>query len=158
MAACPPPARNCISKTNRNMGLAMLDESHSVLATIRREGIPRRGLVAMLAAAPALGMAAAPGPARAQSIDEAAARVQEALRNAKGTQLVLLGTGAGPVAGQARRMASHLMLHNGAAYVLDCGLGVSPRNMPAPAPRCARFAPSSSPTIIRTTTSNSGHS
>jgi hypothetical protein len=139
------------------MGLAMLDEFHSVLATIRRERISRRSLVAMLAAAPALGMAAGPGLARAQSIDEAAARVQEALRNAKGTQLVLLGTGAGPVAGQARRMASHLMLNNGAAYVLDCGLGVT-----AQYARTGTSLRALRAIFIthhhRTTTSNSGHS
>lgn len=93
------------------------------MTIIRREGISRRGILATLAAAPALGMM--PSPALAQPIEEAAADVQAALKDAKGTQLVLLGTGAGPVAGQARRMASHLMLHNGAAYVLDCGLGVT---------------------------------
>jgi ribonuclease BN (tRNA processing enzyme) len=40
---------------------------------------------------------------------------------------VLLGTGAGP-GGQGpertRKMTSHVMLSNGAAYVLDCGVGV----------------------------------
>ena len=40
---------------------------------------------------------------------------------------MLLGTGAGP-GGQGprtRNMTSHVMLSNGAAYVLDCGLGVT---------------------------------
>jgi ribonuclease BN (tRNA processing enzyme) len=50
---------------------------------------------------------------------------QAALKSAAGTKLVLLGTGAGPNPGQPRRMTSHLMVHNGAAYVLDCGLGVT---------------------------------
>jgi ribonuclease BN (tRNA processing enzyme) len=89
-----------------------------------REGVSRRCLLATMAATPALGVAVAE-PARAQSIEDAAVHVQAALRDAKSTELVLLGTGAGPVPGQARRMASHLMLHNGAAYVLDCGLGVT---------------------------------
>jgi ribonuclease BN (tRNA processing enzyme) len=38
---------------------------------------------------------------------------------------VLLGTGGGPVPGRTRQMTSHVMLSNGAAYVLDCGLGVT---------------------------------
>src|SRR5262249_8392308 len=51
------------------------------------------------------------------------------LKDAKGTKLVLLGTGAGPGGQGAERatrlMTSHVMLSNGAAYVLDCGLGVT---------------------------------
>ena len=38
---------------------------------------------------------------------------------------MLLGTAAGPVPGRSRMMTSHLMLSNGAAYVLDCGMGVT---------------------------------
>jgi ribonuclease BN (tRNA processing enzyme) len=38
---------------------------------------------------------------------------------------VLLGTAAGPVPGRSREMTSHVMLSNGAAYVLDCGMGVT---------------------------------
>jgi ribonuclease BN (tRNA processing enzyme) len=88
------------------------------------KGITRRGLLATLATAPAL-TAAAPAVAQAEDIDAKAVQVQAALKAAKGTPLVLLGTGAGPVAGQAHGMTSHVMLHNGAAYVLDCGLGVT---------------------------------
>ncbi|SFQ23546.1 hypothetical protein SAMN05216330_12042 [Bradyrhizobium sp. Ghvi] len=39
---------------------------------------------------------------------------------AKGTKLVLLGTAVGPVPGRTR-----VMLSNGAAYVLDCGMEVT---------------------------------
>ncbi|WP_309606243.1 MBL fold metallo-hydrolase [Phenylobacterium sp.] len=53
------------------------------------------------------------------------AQVRAALQAAQGTKLVLLGTGAGPAPGQLRRMTSHLMVSNGAAYVLDCGLGLT---------------------------------
>ena len=53
------------------------------------------------------------------------AEVRAALKAASETKLVLLGTGAGPVPGQLRRMTSHLMVSNGAAYLLDCGLGVT---------------------------------
>lgn len=95
------------------------------LAEVRRKGVPRRGVLATLAAVPLLGIAGAPAPVRAQSIEEAATRVQAALKDAQGTKLVLLGTGGGPAPGQERRMASHVMLHNGAAYLLDCGLGVT---------------------------------
>lgn len=54
--------------------------------------------------------------------------VQAALRNASGTKLVMLGTGAGPnptVPGRTRHMTSHVMVSNATAYVLDCGLGVT---------------------------------
>ncbi|HEY2135241.1 MAG TPA: MBL fold metallo-hydrolase, partial [Xanthobacteraceae bacterium] len=46
-------------------------------------------------------------------------------KDAKGTKLVLLGTAAGPVPGRSRQMTSHVMLSNGAAYVVDCGMGVT---------------------------------
>ena len=51
--------------------------------------------------------------------------MKAALKDANGTKLILFGTGGGPVPGQARRMTSHVMLHDGAAYILDCGLGVT---------------------------------
>jgi len=63
--------------------------------------------------------------ARAEDIDAAAARAKAALKDAKSTKLVLLGTGSGPIPGLPRRMVSNLMVHNGAAYVLDCGLGAT---------------------------------
>jgi ribonuclease BN (tRNA processing enzyme) len=88
-------------------------------------GVSRRGLLTALAAAPALTMAAAPGDAQAAGIDATIAETRAALKDAKGTKLVILGTGAGPVPSQARHMTSHVMLHEGAAYVLDCGLGVT---------------------------------
>lgn len=58
---------------------------------------------------------------------DAAERAKSALKDAKGTKLAILGTGAGPVPGRTRKMTSHVMLSNGAAYVLDCGLGVTDR-------------------------------
>jgi ribonuclease BN (tRNA processing enzyme) len=82
--------------------------------------VSRRNLFAGIVAASTLAVTAAP-----RGIDAAAARARAALKDAKGTKLVLLGTGSGPVPGLARRMASTLMVHNGAAYVLDCGLGVT---------------------------------
>jgi ribonuclease BN (tRNA processing enzyme) len=78
-----------------------------------------------IVAVPTLAIAIAPTVARAEDIDAAAARAKVALKEATGTKLVLLGTGSGPIPGLARRMASNLMVHNGAAYVLDCGLGVT---------------------------------
>lgn len=88
--------------------------------------LSRRNLLAGLAAAPAL-TALSPGAALAAESDIAKA-TQAALKDAKGTKLVLLGTSAGPVPmfpGRSRHMTSHVMLSNGAAYVLDCGLGVT---------------------------------
>jgi ribonuclease BN (tRNA processing enzyme) len=85
----------------------------------------RRTLMAGLVAAPALGLAT---PVAAQTATTSAAEAaQAALKNAEGTKLVLLGTAAGPVPGRRRKMTSHVMLSNGAAYVLDCGLGVTDR-------------------------------
>jgi len=89
-----------------------------------RAGVSRRGLLTALAAAPALTLAAAPGEAQAADIDATIAETRAALKDAKGTKLVILGTSAGPLP-QARHMTSHVMLHQGAAYVLDCGLGVT---------------------------------
>src|SRR5215467_7409635 len=89
--------------------------------------LSRRTLLAGLAAAPALTAAAAPVAAQTSAAKTAAGQAQAALKDAKGTKLVLLGTGAGP-GGQGpertRKMTSHVMLSNGAAYVLDCGVGV----------------------------------
>jgi ribonuclease BN (tRNA processing enzyme) len=64
-------------------------------------------------------------PVAAQAPKTDAEQTQMALKDTKGTKLVLLGTGAGPTAGRSRQMTSHVMLSNGAAYVLDCGLGVT---------------------------------
>jgi glyoxylase-like metal-dependent hydrolase (beta-lactamase superfamily II) len=82
--------------------------------------ISRRSLLAGIAATPTL-----TAVAQAEDIETTAARAKTALKDAKGTKLVLLGTGAGPIPGRSQRMASNLMLHNGAAYVLDCGLGIT---------------------------------
>lgn len=87
--------------------------------------VSRRGLLTGLAAVPALTLAAAPGEAQAASIDATIAEAHAALKEAKGTKLVILGTGAGPVPGSARHMTAHVLVSNGAAYVLDCGLGVT---------------------------------
>ena len=87
--------------------------------------VSRRDLLTGIATAPAAAIAAAPTMARADDIDAAAARAKASLKDAKGTKLVLLGTGSGPIPGAARSMASNLMIHNGAAYLLDCGLGVT---------------------------------
>jgi ribonuclease BN (tRNA processing enzyme) len=92
-------------------------------------GLSRRTLLGGLAAAPALGASAnyaAAAPTVAAPTAEQ--RAQAALKNAAGTKLVLLGTTGGPVPmlpGRSRHMTSHVMLSNGAAYVLDCGLGVT---------------------------------
>jgi ribonuclease BN (tRNA processing enzyme) len=63
-------------------------------------------------------------------VEEQSERVARQLREGKGTKLVVLGTGAGPgPAGperkRVRRMTSHVILSNDAAYVVDCGLGVT---------------------------------
>lgn len=81
--------------------------------------LSRRALLAALLTAPVLTATGAPVAA------QVSLQAQAALKDAKGTKLVLLGTAAGPVPGRTRKMTSHVMLSNGAAYVLDCGLGVT---------------------------------
>jgi ribonuclease BN (tRNA processing enzyme) len=87
----------------------------------------RRTLLAGLAAAPTLTAAAASVAAQTTATKTAAEQAQTALKDVKATKLVLLGTGGG-VGGlgprRTRKMTSHVMLSNGAAYVLDCGVGV----------------------------------
>jgi ribonuclease BN (tRNA processing enzyme) len=85
-------------------------------------GFSRRNLLIQMAAAPMIG-ATLPASAQAPACTAAAQQAQAALKDAKGTKLILLGTAAGPVPGRTREMTSHVMLSNGAAYVLDCGLG-----------------------------------
>lgn len=62
---------------------------------------------------------------RSEPYDAAEAQVRASLKGAKGTKLVLLGTGAGPLPGQDRHMQSSILFSNGVAYVVDCGLGVT---------------------------------
>jgi hypothetical protein len=84
--------------------------------------LSRRSLLAGMVAVPALASATI---AAQRSADRNAQEAQAALKDGSGTKLVLLGTGAGPGPGRWRRMTSHVMLSNGAAYVLDCGMGVT---------------------------------
>lgn len=95
-----------------------------MINTSRPLGLSRRHVLAGAAAAPALS-AAFPAAAQTAGPHWTPQQAQAALKEAKGTKLVLLGTGAGPVAGRTRQMTSHVMLSNGAAYVLDCGMGVT---------------------------------
>ena len=88
-------------------------------------GLSRRSLLAGLAAAPIVTASAEPGVAQTTGPRWTSQQAQAALKDAKGTKLVLLGTAAGPVPGRSRMMTSHVMLSNGAAYVLDCGMGVT---------------------------------
>lgn len=87
--------------------------------------LSRRNLLAGLAAVPGVTVAAGAISAEPLPTKIAAEQAQAALKDAKGTKLVLLGTAAGPLPGRSREMTSHVMLSNGAAYVLDCGMGVT---------------------------------
>lgn len=90
--------------------------------------LSRRKLLAGLVTIPTMFVADhSPAPQTAAGAT-AVQEVQAALKNARGTKLVILGTGAGPnptVPGRTRHMTSHVMVSNGKAYVLDCGLGVT---------------------------------
>ena len=92
-----------------------------------RSPVSRRSVLAGLATLPTILVGAdsrADQTAPGTTVNE----VQAALKNASGTKLVMLGTGAGPhpmVPGRTRHMTSHVMVSNATAYVLDCGLGVT---------------------------------
>jgi ribonuclease BN (tRNA processing enzyme) len=92
-----------------------------------RSRISRRSLLAGLATMPTL--LAGAGSRTAQTAASSTLKeVQAALRNASGTKLVILGSGAGPnpmVPGRTRHMTSHVMVSNATAYLVDCGLGVT---------------------------------
>ncbi len=93
-----------------------------------RIALSRRLMLAGLGAVPVVAAGTQQSAAQTVSAQPAEARTQAALKNAKGTKLVMLGTGAGPtpmVPSRSRFMTSHVMLSNGAAYVLDFGLGVT---------------------------------
>ena len=83
--------------------------------------ISRRKMLAGISALPLVMAADAQSPEAAVGAE----RVRAELKHAKGTKLVLLGTGAGPVPGRSRRMSSNVILSDGAAYLVDCGLGVT---------------------------------
>ena len=83
----------------------------------------RRHLIGGSVAARLLAPSSAAGATPTAS--DAAEQVRAALKDAEGTKLVILGTAAGPTPIPNRHMTSHVMLSNGAAYVLDCGLGVT---------------------------------
>lgn len=93
-----------------------------------RRALSRRMMLAGLSAVPVVAAAVDTSAAQTVSAMPAEARTQAELKGAKGTKLVMLGTGAGPVPmvpSRNRFMTSHVMVSNGAAYVLDFGLGVT---------------------------------
>jgi ribonuclease BN (tRNA processing enzyme) len=86
--------------------------------------LSRRHVLAGLAATPTVSVAP-PAAAEMAGPHWTPQQAQIALKDVKGTKLVLLGTAAGPVPGRSRQMTSHVMLSKGSAYVLDCGMGVT---------------------------------
>jgi ribonuclease BN (tRNA processing enzyme) len=94
----------------------------------KRSRLSRRSLLAGLATMPALFVGARPSADQTAAGRAAVEEAQSALKNASGTKLVILGTGAGPnptIPGRTRHMTAHVMVSNASAYVLDCGLGVT---------------------------------
>ena len=106
-----------------NIGIAKGRET--VTDTTSPSSLSRRSLLAGLAAAPIVATSAEPSVAQTAGPRWTPQQAQAGLKDAKSTKLVLLGTAAGPVPGRSRQMTSHVMLSNGAAYVLDCGMGVT---------------------------------
>jgi ribonuclease BN (tRNA processing enzyme) len=94
----------------------------------KRSLLSRRSLLASLATMPTALVAGSSRADQGPVGDAALQEVQAALKDARGTKLVILGSAAGPipaVPGRTRHMTSHVMVSNGTAYVLDCGLGVT---------------------------------
>src|SRR3546814_20769858 len=89
----------------------------------RRAVLPLLGLP-LLAPAGAQAFEAAAG--WADQRDARAALVRRELEKAVGTRLVLLGTGAGPVARRPRPMASSLNVRGPQAHTAAFGLGIPP--------------------------------
>lgn len=83
--------------------------------------ISRRTMLACISALPLVVAA----NAQSTEAEVGAEKARAELKHAKGTKLVLLGTGAGPVPGRSRRMTANVILSDDAAYVVDCGLGVT---------------------------------
>ena len=75
--------------------------------------VSRRALLAGLGATPIVTASALPSGAQNAGPEWTPQQAQAALKDARGTKLVLLGTGGGPVPGRSRRMTSHVMLSNG---------------------------------------------
>lgn len=71
-----------------------------------------------------LGAAVTPSK-QSWALEDAETRAKAALKKTSATKLVILGSGGGPVPGMERRMTSHVLVSGGAAYILDCGLGVT---------------------------------
>jgi len=115
--------------------------------------LSRRTMLGTLLAIPALVQGQLhPKSSNCESLDAAEARVRASLKGAKGTKLVLLGTGAGPLPGQDRQMQSSVLLHDGAAYLVAIAVSASPTSMREPAFPFLRSVRSSSPISIRITT------
>jgi ribonuclease BN (tRNA processing enzyme) len=90
--------------------------------------VSRRSLLAGLATMPTLLAAAGFRASQTAPDGSAAQEAQATLKNARGTKLVILGSGGGPaptIPGRTRHMTAHVMVSKGSAYVLDCGLGIT---------------------------------
>jgi len=88
----------------------------------------RRNLLAGLATIPTLFVAAGSSASQKAPLDSTAQKAQAALNHTRETKLVILGSGGGPspaIPGRTRHNTAHVMVSNGSAYVLDCGLGVT---------------------------------
>jgi hypothetical protein len=90
-----------------------------------KRSLSRRNLLAGVAAPLAAGSALQASAEIVAGPRWSPQKAQAALKEAKGTKLVPLGTAAGPAPGRSREMTSHVMLSNGSAYVVDCGMGVT---------------------------------
>jgi ribonuclease BN (tRNA processing enzyme) len=94
----------------------------------RPTSVSRRNLLAGLATIPTIFAAAGSSASQKAPVDSTAQEAQAVLNHARETKLVILGSGGGPspaIPGRTRHNTAHVMVSNGSAYVLDCGLGVT---------------------------------
>jgi len=91
-----------------------------------RRLVARRNFLAGLTALPAVAVPQRQTPDWwLPDLTREEAQVRKQLSTATGTKLVLLGTHGGPQPGQVRHNSSNVIVHKGAAYMVDCGLGVT---------------------------------
>src|ERR1700746_2916303 len=95
--------------------------------TSSQSALSRRSLLTGLLATPALAATVQPATAQTDGPRWTPQQAQAALKETNGPELALLGAAVVQVPGRSREMTSHVMLSNGAAYVLDCGMGVTNR-------------------------------
>ncbi len=99
---CGYVADTVATTTQRTMGTSAPPRNETVTEKSSPSGLSRRRLLAGLAAVPIVTAATEQSLAQTVGPHWTPQQAQAALKDAKGTKLVLLGTAAGPVPGRSR--------------------------------------------------------